>query len=122
MTPSVDHVIGYPDSNRVGCFHLPDSIQQDRDLCRALLSVGKVLKHGRHPDGNAETFYVASDMFDPLSEGEEIPVYRIDFVANCPFDDPDKEARRVNVGPFGFVAIRQYILRVPPATFALRAH
>lgn len=114
-------IIHYSDSPRVGKFLLPNALSEDRDLCRALLSLCTVLEHKPHESGQAEEFFASSPMFDPLHEGEEIPTYRIDFVANCPFDREEDEARRHNVGPFGFAATRQYILRVPPATFRAAA-
>lgn len=96
----------------VGKFSLPDDV--DRDVARALLAACVVLNEARTECGRGWEFIAASPLFEALHEGEDIPRYRIEMAANCPFDDPEHEARRVDVGPIGFVAVRQYVLIVPP--------
>ena len=106
--------ISHPDSNKIGRFNiLTDSLDE---RVAALFTIMTVLKVEPHESGRGKTFFAASDLFQPLLEGEEIPEYRIDSAYDCAFPDADKESRRINVGKFGFVAIRQHIIRVPPAS------
>lgn len=99
---------------RVGRFALPRDIE--RPIAEALLSACVVLHDEQVPGGHE--FIAHAPLFEPLMEGEEIPRYRIEFVANCPFEDAGLEAKRVDVGPFGFAAVRQYVLRIPTIAIA----
>jgi hypothetical protein len=74
-----------------------------------------VLSCDEHESGRGKSYIGSSDLFQPLTEGEEIPQYRIEFAYDRAFDNPEHEAGRVNNGAFGFVAIRQNIIRVPTA-------
>jgi hypothetical protein len=106
-------------SNRVGKFRLPYELLGDdvkRPMVTALLSLCTVLDHYEHESGRGLEYIVASELFQPLIEGEEIPNYRIEFAYDRAFDNTEHEALRTNTGPFGFVAIRQHILRVPAAS------
>lgn len=115
--------ICYPDSNKVGKFNLPFKTLEDgtqRPMIAALFALVTVIGREEHESGRGVTFYAASELFQPLTEGEEVPEYRIEFACNMPFSDPEHEAKRTNSGPFGFVAIRNLIIRVPPATVAVK--
>lgn len=106
--------VRYVDSNRVGQFNITHEGLTNRPMCAALFALCTVLKELPHESGRGKTFIAASELFEPVLEGAEIPTYRIDFAANRPFEREDYEARRLNSGVFGFVAIRQNIVRVPP--------
>lgn len=111
--------ISYPDSNRVGKFNLASEVLRDgsaRPMLQALFGLCVVLDVADHESGRGKTYICASALFEPLAEGEEVPEYRIEFAAGMPFPAADHEARRLNNGPFGFVAIRKIVLRVPPLT------
>ena len=110
----------YPGSNRIGKFNLQHELLRDgaeRPMLQALFGLCVVLGTEAHESGRGLTYIAASDIFQPLAEGEEIPEYRIEFAAGVPFPNPEHEARRLNSGAFGFVAVRQIIVRVPAATF-----
>ena len=94
----------------------------DRPWLNALFSLmlGPPLFVEEHESGRGKTYIYASELFEPLTEGEEIPEYRIERAFNMAFAEADKEARRLNVGPFGFVAIRNHIIRVPPLQTVIR--
>lgn len=114
----------YPDSNRVGKFNLTHELLQgggNRPMLQALFGLCVVLEAGDHESGRGKTYVAASELFQPLTEGEEIPEYRIEFACNQQFADAEHEAQRMNSGAFGFVAIRQIIVRAPTAQFASRA-
>lgn len=115
----------YPSSSRIGKFNLMYDLLRDgreRPMLQALFGLCVVLETEPHESGRGKTFYAASDLFEPLREGEEIPQYRIEFVCDKPFEQEDWQRRRIESGPFGFVAIRNTIIRVPPATVAVRPH
>lgn len=112
--------LAYPDSNRIGRFNVLDEAMDER--VAAMLRIMTVLKVEPHESGRGKTFYAASDLFQPLMEGEEIPEYRIDSAYDCEFPDAEKQARRINVGQFGFVATRQFIIRVPTLNTRIHAH
>jgi hypothetical protein len=111
--------ISYPDSNRIGRFWLPfDVIQNGADapMLKALFGLCVVLHIEAHENGRGMTYYAASDeLFQPILDGAEIPEYRLEVVYDRAFENPERERARVNSGKFGFVAIRNFILRVPPA-------
>lgn len=108
----------YHDSNRVGKFNIMHELLRDgsaRPMLQALFGLCVILETEEHESGRGKVFYAASDLFQPLSDNEEIPEYRIEFACGMPFPDAEYEQKRTNNGPFGFVAIRQIILRVPAA-------
>ena len=112
--------IVYPDSNRIGKFNVTHEILRDgsaRPMLQALFGLCVVLDAEEHESGRGKTYITASDLFQPLAESEEVPEYRIEFACNQAFPNPEHEARRLNSGAFGFIAVRQTILRVPAATF-----
>jgi hypothetical protein len=116
--------IAYPDSNRVGKFNLTHELLLDgsaRPMLKALFGLCVILEAEEHDSGRGKTYIAASELFQPLAEGEEIPEYRIEFACNMPFTNPEHEARRTNSGVFGFVAVRQIIVRAPAAQFGHRA-
>ena len=115
--------ISYPDSPNIGKFLLPYELIRDgarRPILQALFGLCVILHTEPHESGRGMTYYAASDLFQPLMEGEEIPQYRIEHAWNMPFPDPEHEARRVNgQNGIGFVAIRNFIIRAPVATYKL---
>jgi len=113
----------YPDSNRVGKFNLLYEVLRDgtqRPMMLALFGLCIILDVDEHESGRGKTYVAASELFQPLTEGEEIPEYRIEFAANMPFANKELEAKRLNSGQFGFVAVRKIIVRVPPAQLRLQ--
>ena len=116
--------IAYPDSNRIGKFNLAHELLRDgaaRPMLQALFGLCVVLEAEEHESGRGKTYIAASELFQPLAEGEEIPEYRIEFACNQAFPNPDYEAKRMNSGAFGFVAIRNIIVRAPAAQLGQRA-
>ena len=116
-------VVSYPDSNRIGKFNITHETLRaggERPMLQALFGLCVILSTEPHESGRGTTYIAASDLFHALTEGEEIPEYRIEFVHDQPFDREDREAARINSGKFGFVAIRQHIVRVPPASIGVR--
>jgi hypothetical protein len=102
------------ESNRVGKFNLLDAvIAEQPELVQALLATCKVLVDEPHESGRGRFILAASPLFQELVEGEEIPQYRIEAVRDGCFEDAEKEARRVNSGLYGFIAVRQIIVRAP---------
>ncbi len=107
--------IHYPDSDRLGCLLiLHETLRDDGAMIGALLAMCKVILDEEHESGRGRRFTLAGPMFQPLNEGEEIPEYRVEFVHDQPFANPDWQARRVDSGRFGFAFFRKTILRVPP--------
>ena len=112
--------IVYPDSNRIGKFNVTHELLRDgaaRPMLQALFGLCVLLDCEKHESGRGNVYIAASDLFQPLAESEEVPEYRIEFACNQAFPNSEHEARRLNSGAFGFVAVRQTILRVPTATF-----
>lgn len=115
--------IFYPDSNRLGKMDiLYKTLREEREMCGALFSLCVVLHVEDHESGRGKTYYAASDLFQPISDGAEIPEYRLEFAYDRPFENPEREAARVNSGRFGFVAIRKNIVRVPSLTMGVMPH
>jgi hypothetical protein len=116
--------IAYQDSNRIGKINiLYETIREDRELVGALMALLLPVLHVEdHESGRGKTYYAASELFQPIVEDEEIPQYRIEFVHDQPFEDAEREVARVNSGKYGFVAIRNTIVRVPPLHIGGRAH
>src|SRR4051812_12079480 len=116
--------IAYPDSNRVGKFNLAHELLRDgaaRPMLQALFGLCVILDVEEHESGRGKTYIAAAELFQPLAEGEEVPEYRIEFACNQAFANPEHEAKRLDSGAFGFVAIRQIIVRVPPAQLGHQA-
>jgi hypothetical protein len=116
--------IAYPDSNRIGWFKISHESLQDgahAPMLKALFGLCVILELAEHESGRGKMYTAASELFQPLAEGEEIPEYRIEFAFDQAFPDPEHEAKRIDNGRFGFVAIRKLIVRVPPATLAVLA-
>ena len=114
--------VTYSSSPKVGKFSIMDELLQDdaqRPWLRALFGLCVVLETQRDESGRGVEYICASELFQPLGEGEEIPKYRID-MTHTKFVREEDELRRLNSGPFGFVATRQIILRVPPAQMSMR--
>jgi len=124
--PIENRPIAYPDSNRVGKFNIMHEQLHngaERPMLQALFGLCVVLDTQEHESGRGKTYYAASELFQPLAEGEEIPEYRIEFAApGVPFPNPEHEARRLASREFGFVAVRQNIVRVPPAQMSYQPH
>lgn len=115
--------ICYPDSNRIGRFNiLYERAEQEGYMLSALFALCQILKYEPHESGRGVTFYAASQLFQPLLEGEEIPEYRIESVYDGNFDSPERERDRINLGRFGFVAIRQFLIRVPAVSTHITTH
>lgn len=115
--------INYPDSNKIGKYNIRHELLNDgsaRPMLQALFGLGVVLDTYENESGRGKTFIVASDLFQALAEGEEIPSYRIEFIFDGKFTNSEWESKRINSGNFGFVAIRQIIVRAPPATLSVR--
>lgn len=88
-------------------------------MLRALFGLCVLIAVEPHESGRGNAYIAASDLFEALNEGEAIPNYRIEFAHARPFPDDAHERRRLNNGAFGFVAVRQNIVRVP--TIAISA-
>lgn len=113
----------HPDSNRVGKFNvLDETVRDDASMVGALLKLCTVLSETRHESGRGRLFIAASPLFQPLLEGEEIPEYMIEFVYGGRFEREDRERDRIDSGPFGFVAVRNFIVRVPTIGIGHRVH
>ena len=107
--------IKYANSNRVGCFRILRDNAIEPAFLKALHALITPLHKEPDDTGRGVMFFAASDLFEPIEEGAEVPEYRIEAVYDGHFEAPDWEARRVNSGRFGFVAIRKIVVRVPTA-------
>lgn len=117
-------VRGKTDSLRVGQFNILWEVLRDgseRPMLSALFALCEPVYQEWHESGRGKRLVAASELFQKLNVGDEIPTYRIEMVHNKPFDNPEWEQRRINSGDFGFVAIRQTILRVPSINLSLVA-
>lgn len=115
--------IAYSESNKLGKFNIPhERDEDDREMLGALFAICVLLEVHEHESGRGRTYIAASELFQPLSEGDEIPEYRLEYVCNQHFENEEREARRINSGPFGFVAIRKTIVRVPPVAVGINLH
>lgn len=111
-------------SNRVGKFLISYELLgngRERLMLQALMGLCLVLSCDEHESGRGKEYIASSNLFQPLAEGDEIPQYRIEMTFDSAFDNPEYEASRINSGSFGFVAIRQHIIRVPTAAFSYTA-
>ena len=112
--------IMYPDSNRIGKFNVLYELLRDgaqRPVLQALFGLCIVLEVEENESGRGKTYIAASELFDPLAEGEEIPQYRIEVAPGGRFADEFLESRRKDSGAFSFAAVRNTIVRVPTAQF-----
>ena len=117
--------ICYPDSPRIGKFSIRHEALRDgaqRPMLQALFGLCVILEVSEDASGRGKEYVAASDMFQALEEGEEIPRYRIECATHMAFADPDHEERRLDSGAFGFVAIRNIVVRVPPIALRATAH
>lgn len=87
--------------NRIGQFNMLYEQLEDRPLCEALFGKCVVIHCEDHECGRGKRYIASSDLFEPATEGEEVPEYRFE----CTTGD----------GKFEFKAIRNTIIRVPPA-------
>ena len=114
--------IAYSDSNRIGKFSIMFEMLEDRELIGALMALmAPVLEAYPHESGRGTTFVAASELFQELQEGDEIPEYRIEFDHPTRPLPPERARECTKSGAFGFRAIRNTIVRVPPATFSHKA-
>lgn len=115
--------IAYANDNRIGRINvLYEVIRDEREMVGALMALCVVLECEDHESGRGKTYTCASKLFQPLNDGDEIPEYRLEFVHDQPFELPEREAVRVNSGKFGFVAIRNTIVRAPLALHGSHPH
>lgn len=122
--PETEKKIAYPDSNRVGRFQVLREVLIDggnRPWLQALFGLCVPLEVREHESGRGKEYTCASELFQPLAEGEEIPEYRIECERLArPFTAEElKEQRVIEGGGFRFYAVRKIILRVPPASIRL---
>lgn len=115
----------YKDSNRLARINiLFDMLREHREMVGALMALLVPLQVEPYESGRGMTYIVACDakvpLFEELAEGEEIPEYRIVWAFDGAFPEPEREARRVSSGKFGFVAIRNTIVRVPAVAMAIQ--
>jgi len=114
----------YPNSNRIGQFNLlSETLSDDRERTwiQALMALCVVERSYPDESGRGRTFIAASELFQPLTEGEEIPEYRIECELARPFT-PEENARARQSGRFKFYAVRKIIVRVPPVQTGARPH
>jgi len=122
--------VAYPNSNRVGKILISfETLRDDAVLCGALFALlspsaehpnSAILGVEDHESGRGKAYIAASDLFQELADGEEIPEYRIECVHDQPFANPEWEAKRIDSGKFGFAAFRKIIVRAPPASIGAR--
>ena len=121
IDPLANREVYYVDSNRLGKFNLTFEMQKDRELMGSLFKLmTPVIEAYPHESGRGTTFVAVSELFHQLGEGEEIPQYRLEF--DHPSAPPlSEEARRecTKSGAFGWRAIRNNIVRVPPLNINL---
>jgi hypothetical protein len=108
--------IHYPDSNHIGKFSvLHEALSDGRNApwLKALFGLCVVLDTQEDESGRGKQYICASELFEPLRDGEEIPKYRIEMAPLCRFADEFLESRRKDSGQFSFAAVRNTIVRVP---------
>lgn len=117
--------IFYPDSNRMGrLLILHETIDSHPEMLGALFALGVIVHVEDHESGRGKVYDMACRQrgpafFDALQDGDEIPEYRVEWVHDGAFENPEREAKRVNSGRFGFAFIRKVIVRVPPLTMGV---
>lgn len=118
---SATKVHRYSASNKIGMFNITHQMLNDRELMHSLFGLCTVLDCFDHESGRGKTYIAASDLFQPLGEGEEIPQYRIEF------DHPtmplplERAQECIRSGAFGWRAVRNHIIRVPPLDIRAQA-
>ena len=111
------------DSAKVGVMLITFETMTDRELMHALMELCTVLHIEPHESGRGNRFVVVSELFQDLRSQEEIPEYRVEFrTTGIPFENPEFEAKRLNSAGFGFVAIRQNVIRVPAIAMSYAAN
>jgi len=114
------------DSNRIGKFRILHELLQDgRETPRlsAIFSLCVMFDDETHEDetGRGLMFYAASDLFQPIAEGSEIPEYRIECAwPGQAFQNPEHETQCMRAGPFRVIAVRQIVIRAPAINFAFK--
>jgi len=121
---NAEQKIYYPDSNRIGHFSVLFEVLHDgarRPMLKALFGLCVVIKTEPDESGRGTTYYCQSELFDELCEGEEIPKYRIEVchASPVPLTDPVLEERRKDNAGWSFAAVRNTIVRVPPAQLGI---
>ena len=118
--------IFYPNSNRIGrLLILHETIDSHPEMLGALFALGVIVHVEDHESGRGKVYDMACRhngpaLFDALQEGDEIPEYRVEWVHDGTFENPEREAKRVDSGRFGFAFIRKVIVRVPPVQIGTR--
>lgn len=110
--------IAYSASPNIGKFNIPHETLHDggeAPMLKALFGLCVILHTEQHESGRGMTYVAASELFQPLREREEIPEYRIEFGHLRPLPDAELEARAIASANFRFAAVRQVVIRVPPA-------
>ena len=115
--------VPYANSNRIGKVNILYEVLRDEpEMIGALQALLlPIIESFDHASGRGKTYIAASKLFHELQENDEIPEYRIEFVYDQHFENPEREAARINSGRFGFVAIRNHIVRAPLLNIAARA-
>jgi hypothetical protein len=116
--------IAYTASNKIGSFNLMYEVLNDgrnRSWLQALFGLCIILHVEENESGRGKTYIAASELFQPLNEGEEIPEYRIECELAKPFTE-EEQAKALAGGKFKFYAVRKIIVRVPPAQMIMRPH
>lgn len=125
MTPPVTRIV-QPDSNRLGKFRILTELLRDgreRPMLEQLFGLCALIKKERDETGRGTMYYCSGPLFQQLDKpGAEIPEYRIECYwpdQQMPNPAHERDAIRTEKG-FRFRAVRQFIVRVPPATFRAR--
>lgn len=112
----------YSQSPKIGKFSLLDEVlggDANRPWLQALFGLCVVLETQRDESGRGVQYIAASELFQPLAEGEEIPKYRIECDLARAFT-PEERAKALESRRFLFYAVRQHVVRVP--ALALETH
>lgn len=116
-----DKEVVFPDANRIGKFNIMYEVLHDgaeRPMLQALFGLCLVLDTVEHDSGRGRTYFASSALFQPLNPGDEIPEYRIESAwLDLAFKNPEHEQDCIKNAGFRFKAIRNTIIRVPPASF-----
>lgn len=119
--------IRFANSPRIGKFNVMHEVLRDdgnRPWLKALAELCTLIDKFPNESGRGTTFVAASELFAPSCEDgkavafEDVPQYRIECDKFKPFT-AEELARSVEHGGFRFYAVRQNIVRVPPAQLPL---
>ncbi|HMG59812.1 MAG TPA: hypothetical protein VK583_08795 [Burkholderiales bacterium] len=116
----------YPNSNRLGrLLILYETIAEHAEMLGALFALGVIVHVEDHESGRGKVYDMACRhngpaFFDALQDGDEIPEYRVEWVHDGAFENPEREAKRVDSGRFGFAFIRKIIVHVPPLQMVMQ--